>query len=288
MNATVTRPHKVLTHDRQRLVLLLALAVGVVEVAGLLHILPRVDVGRISLSPSVVPAFAILVLVGARLLGRSGDVTASRAFWSAAGFGVLFGTVLLARSGHAIDAPAVIVASFNEELVYRFAVPAVVAVILLAVGAPLRWAQIGGFVVAGTWFVLLPGHLAQMDGLATTASFAGFAALAALVVYRSGSIIASGVVHTVVNLLTILSLGGQLTMIERGLAGACLMGLFAAAYGLPRLSSPAVVGPVTDPVAVDLRDDTVVDLRDGVIASVIDRDGVTVVPADDEVEAKPR
>ncbi len=269
-----------LTPTRQRQLLVGALATALVEAASLLGVLPTVTLGRVVLSPSLLPALALLVMLGRRAFGRPRATGAAGPFWLAAAGGVVLGSVLMVRSGHGPDVIAVLLSALAEELVYRFAVPAVATAILLAWLVPARPARVAGFALAGLWFVLLPGHRAQMDDVASTLAFLAFAALAAAVVYRSGSLLAAAATHAVLNLLTILAFEGALGGPARGVLVGCLLVLLAAAYGVRRRSATAPASAH----AVGAGDGVVIDLRDGTVPTVTDADG-QVTPVLEEVEA---
>lgn len=256
----VRRTASIVDARRQRALLVAALVTALVEVARLAGALPGLTVGRIGLSPSLLPALIVGVLLGRRSLGRPGGLGATRPFWAAVAVGGTLGVALTVRAGHASDVAGVLGSAFDEELVYRFAVPAVATAVLLALRLRVRPARVGGFALAGLWFVLLPGHRAQMDDLASTLAFLAFATLAAVVVYRSGSLLAAGATHAVLNLFTLLALGGEVGEAPRGLVVGCLLVLLVAAYG------------TRQPVAMG--DGVVLDLRDGVAPTVTDAAGV--------------
>ncbi len=253
-------PGRLIDARRQRAVLVAALVTALVELAGLAELLPGLTVGRIGLSPALLPALVVGVLLGRRWLGRPAVLAATRLFWAAVAVGGALGAALTAQAGHAADVAGVLVSAFGEELVYRFAVPAVATAVLLALRLPARPARVGGFVVAGLWFVLLPGHRAQMDDLASTLAFLAFATLAAVVVYRSGSLLAAGATHVVLNLFTLLAFDGDLGGVQRGVLVGYLLVLLVAAYGTRR---PVEVGA-----------GIVIDLRDGEPPTVTDAAGV--------------
>lgn len=273
------RPVRPLTRDQQRIVIIGALVVVCTEILGLMGVLPQFDIGRMTLPFSVIPGAVLLGLLGRRAFGRPTSPEGALPLWVASILGMGFGTVLLARAGHLIEAPAVLVAAVGEEVVYRFAVPSVVAAVLLAWKVPVKPARIAGFAVAAVWFVLLPGHRMQVDGLIEILPFVAFAALSAVVAYRSGSIAATGAVHTVMNMLAILVLGGDVGQSARAVAVGCLLVLLVSAYGLSQ-SRPATVaaGAVAAEPSLDLTRpldaDVVIDLRDGVTPTVTNPDGV--------------
>ena len=82
-------PPRALTRSRQKVVLVTAFVTGLVEIAGLLGILPRFRVGRLLLSPSIVPALVVLAMLGRRAAGRARDIDAAAVYWVTALAGIL-------------------------------------------------------------------------------------------------------------------------------------------------------------------------------------------------------
>ena len=80
-------PPRALTRSRQKVVLVAALVTGLVEIAGLLELIPRIAMGRLFLSPSVVPGLVVLGLLGRRAAGRARDIDAAAMYWLTAGAG---------------------------------------------------------------------------------------------------------------------------------------------------------------------------------------------------------
>jgi len=248
--------------DRRLFVLLLAAVTAAVEVAGLTGAIPTIQVGRIVLSPSLIPALVLAIACGDRLLGRARTRPAATAFWMAAGLAFVLGAVLYLRTDYPADVPGLILAALDEELVYRLAIPAVLALLLRAVKVPPPLARLTGFVVAGLWFILLPGHREQMDTAAAVVPFVAFAGLSAVMVYRSGSVLAMATAHAVSNLLTILVWTEDVQQGARSAVLGSLLILMVFAYGHTRRYVETDHGTIIDLrtgeiVLVDLRDRTV-------------------------------
>jgi hypothetical protein len=247
--------------DRRLFVLLLASVTVAVEVAGLAGAIPYIEVGRVVLSPSLIPALVLALACGDRLLGRARTRPAATAFWVAAALAIVLGAILYLRTEYPADVPGLIMAALDEELVYRLAIPAVLALLLRSIRVSAPMARVAGFVVAGLWFVLLPGHREQMDSAAAVIPFLAFAGLSAVMVYRSGSVLAMATAHGVSNLLTILVWTEDVQQNARSLVLGSLMLLMVFAYGHTRRYIEADNGTIIDLrtgriMVVDLRDRT--------------------------------
>ena len=245
--------------DRRLFVLLLAAVTVAVEVAGLTGAITTIEVGRVILSPSLIPALVLAMACGDRLLGRARTRPAATAFWTAAGLASVMGAVLYLHTDYPADVPGLILAALDEELVYRLAIPAVLALLLRSVKVSPPLARLAGFVVAGAWFVLLPGHREQMDSVAAVVPFLAFAGLSAVMVYRSGSVLAMATAHAVSNLLTILVWTEDVQQGARSAVLGSLLILMLFAYGHTRRYIETDSGTIIDLrtgeiVLIDLRD----------------------------------
>lgn len=246
---------------RRIAVLVVAAITMGVEIALLLGKLGVVMFGGLPLSPSIFPAAVLAGICGGRLFGRSRTRGAAYGFWIAAGLAILALLIAYAHQRLNLTVPALVTAAFDEELVYRLAIPAVLAFLLRAARVPGGAARITSLVIAAAWFVLLPGHRVQMHSIGTAVPFLAFATLSALLVYRSGSIVPMAVGHAISNCLTILLWRNAVPADARSLMLACLLGLLVLAYGRPRRLVHSDVGGLVDvrtgqPVALlDLRDD---------------------------------
>lgn len=220
--------------SRRRLILMGAALTMITEILSLLRLLPLLHIGGINLSASTVPALALAVGCGDRLLGRSSLRRLTVWFWLLA-TGTLLGLLMiyLAYDRGSLYL-ALLLAALNEELVYRLAVPVMASVALMFTGMGMHRARLVGFALAGVWFVFLPGHQAQMDTPTGPLPFIAYAVLSAALVYRSGSIIPMAAVHAVMNMITLLVWHTSLPLDARAISLAALFGLLALAYGLPR------------------------------------------------------
>jgi hypothetical protein len=261
------RPAPSLVHTRtgRMLVLTLATVTMVVEMGSLLARV-NVDIGSFTLSASVVPSVLLLVFLGARSVGEARDRDRLVPFWIAMVAGLGLGATLFSRTGDLVDVGALLVAATNEEMVFRFAVPVVAATGLMVMRVPPTAARVVGYLAAGTWWVLLPGHQEQVANAANLATYVAFAVISALVVARSRALIPMAVAHCVLNIITIAHERGDITAGSRSALSACLLFLLVGTFAWPgdlrRRASDAE----------DLVSDTVIDLRDGRPPAVI-RDG---------------
>ncbi|QYG91180.1 hypothetical protein HC251_01165 [Iamia sp. SCSIO 61187] len=268
-------PSLVHTATGRMLVLALATITFVVEMGSLLaHV--DLTVGSFSLSASVVPSLLLLVFLGARSVGEARDRDRLVPFWIAMVAGLGLGVTLFSRSGDVVDVGALLVAATNEEVVYRFAVPVVGATALMVLRVPATAARVAGYLAAGAWWVLLPGHQEQVESPANLATYVAFAIISALVVARSRAIVPMAVAHCVLNIITVAHMRGEITDASRGALSACLLFLLVGTFAWP--------GDLRRRAAdrEDLVSDTVIDLRDGRTPSV--RQGDAVVYLEDEVD----
>lgn len=264
--------------SRRRLVLAMALCTMVVELASIGSWVPELHLAGIPLSLSIVPALGLAAVCGGRLFGRSTARPAATAFWVAIGGAFLATLFLFLRSGRPGLWAAIVAASAAEELVFRLAIPAVLAAALRLGGVRLDRSRLAGLALAGLWFVLLPGHRDQMGSLAGALPFVAFAALAAVVVYRSGSILPMAMAHAVSNLLTFLMWGDEVTPPARSLGLTFVLVLLLIAYGRPRrLTIDDQRGLLDIVTGLEVAS---IDLRDGQPAAVTLSDG-RILPVDE-------
>lgn len=256
---------------RRRLVLAMAAFTTVIEVLHVADLVPGIRIGALDLSLAIIPALGLAVVCGDRLLGRSTDRRFAIGYWAVIAVLLpVLGIVFLQR-GRGDVWVSLLAASAGEEMVYRLAAPAVIALILRAGKVRADWARIGGLVLAGLWFVLLPGHREQMDSVAQALPFVAFAALSALLVYRSGSILPMAAGHAVINMSTVLMWNEAVAADERGMALTCVLGGLVIAYGRPRRLTVSDDGGLLDTrTGLEV---ALIDVRDGHPASVTLSDG---------------
>jgi hypothetical protein len=257
--------------NRRTLVLGLSGITMLVEILSIAGLVPKLWIGGLPLSFSLLPAMALGLACGSRLLGRSALRRAAVGFWVLAGLLLAGLTAMCARHGRLDLVPALSFAALDEELVYRLAIPAVIAAALRLGNVRPNAARIAGLVAAGFWFCLLPGHLDQVTTPSGFLPYVAFSSLSAFIVYRSGSILPLAVGHAISNLLTFLMFGAAVTADARGLTLASVLCLLVLAYGRPRRITVGDDGGLVDTrtglavTAIDLRDGqpALVELADG-------------------------
>lgn len=239
--------------QRRDLALAAAAVTVVVEVAHFVaRGLPAIPVGVINLSPSVVPAFGLLVVGGASLLGRARSDDGAKTFWALLAVVLTLTSTAIIRVDQLPSLVGLVLAAVNEELVYRLAGPALIAYGLLRLGMRLRGAQVIGYLVAGTAFVLLPGHTAQWTSAADALPFVAYTVLATLAVHRSGALLEVGLLHGTMNLINLGRISGLV-----GATGSVLVAAMVAILVLAYLPASAprrpldAPNPGVDPADVD-------------------------------------
>lgn len=259
---------------RRRLVLAMAAFTMAIEILAIAGLVPDVRIGSIDLSLSIVPALGLAVACGERLLGRSTWRPAAVFYWVAVAGILPVLAVRYAQTGRLGLWTGLLAASVGEELVYRLAIPAVIALVLRAGKVRPDWARMSGLALAGLWFVLLPGHREQMHSVAAAVPFVAFALLSAVLVYRSGSVLPMAAGHAITNMLTVLVWRESVGADARSMGLACVLGLLVVAYGKPRRLTVTASGGLLDTrTGLDV---TLIDLRDDHHASVTLSDGSTL------------
>lgn len=233
----------------------------------------NVHLGNLPLSASILPSLVLLGALGARSVGSPGERERLVPFWIAMVAGLLLGAALFTRTDDLLDLLGLVAAAANEEVVYRFAVPVVLTTALMVVKVPAAPARFVGYLAAGVWWVLLPGHQAQTDSAATLVTYGAFAVISALVVARSRALIPMAIAHCILNVITISQVRGDITASGRGLLSACLLFLLVGTFAWPGDRVPRRRS--TDVGDEDLITDTIIDLRDGHRPSVQQGDQVT-------------
>ena len=277
---------------RRALVLALAGLTALTEAASVARLLPDLHLADLDISIALLPALVLAVACGPRLLGRATVRSAAVAYWCIALPLLPFLGYELLRIHHFGWYPGLLGAALGEELVYRLAIPAVIAAALRLGRVRPDAARITGLVVAGLLFVSLPGHVDQMTSPAGAAPFFAFATLSAVIVYRSGSILPMAIAHAISNLVTVLYFQEAVPSAGRSLAIASVLALLVIAYGRSNRITLGDDGELVDTrtglmvTAIDLRDGrpATVELSDGRVLPV---SSALTVPADlDEIDIR--
>lgn len=232
--------------DRRRAVLYMAAFTVFVEILGLANLITSPKIGALHLPLSVIPALGLGVACGDRLAGRSTSSHRAVVYWAVVTVTLSALAIEFVRTEQFGLWVSLVLAAFSEEMIYRLAIPAVLAAAFRWTGIRASQARIAGFVIAGIWFVALPGHRMQMVDVGVVVPFIAFATLSALLVYRSGSILPMAAAHAITNLVTVLAWSGQATNNARSMTLGSILVLLVLAYGRPRRLTVTDHGIVVD------------------------------------------
>ncbi|MEO6988835.1 MAG: CPBP family intramembrane glutamic endopeptidase [Aquihabitans sp.] len=232
--------------DRRRAVLYMAAFTVFVEILGLANLITSPKIGALQLPMSVIPALGLGVACGDRLAGRSSSSRRAVLYWAVVTVTLSALAIEFVRTEQFGLWVSLVLAAFGEEMVYRLAIPAVLGTAFRWTGVRPTQARIAGFVIAGIWFVALPGHRAQMTDLSMVLPFIAFATLSAVLVYRSGSILPMAAAHAISNLITVLAWSGMATNNARSMTLGSILVLLVLAYGRPRRLTVTDHGIVVD------------------------------------------
>jgi membrane protease YdiL (CAAX protease family) len=170
------------------------------------------------LGPFTIPASAPVALAIVVLLG-AGRAPRELAGWRLAGpWWRGFLALALPAAGGAIAAAVVVTGSpgevagvvvhaATEEVIFRAAVPAIVAIAFGWVGVPPAVAGTVGVACSAWVFAVMPGHLQQMDAHADVLPFLAFGLAVGWAAWRTRSLLPGLVVHVLHNLGEPLGLG---------------------------------------------------------------------------------
>jgi len=208
-----------------------------VEISAFTEQLSFLRFGAIQASLSIVPGLLLAAFLGRTIVGRQGNHDAFVTFWACAVVILSVAVIGFSRLDHPIELAGLVVVSVDEELVYRLALPVLLAAALVGFGLPRKWCRILGYTIAGIAWVLLPGHRAQMHNPAEVFTFIEFAFLMAVICLRSGSVLATATAHVCSNLLTVLVWREVLPQSDRSLMFGGLLALMLLAYGM-RIRNP--------------------------------------------------
>jgi membrane protease YdiL (CAAX protease family) len=218
--------------------------------------------GFVPISPTLPLELALIVLLGWRRLGL--DRTNLAAWHEFLGVGtaaMLFGVIQYARHlGGVAEAMGLVLAAFDEEVVYRLAVLILVGAIVAKLsGRNWRNAEdwgagpgLAAIVASGLVFTVLPGHLAQVSDALHALPFACLGMVLGYAMLRTGALLPAVVVHALLNLATIATFEGDMAPGVRSvLAAALLLALVLGTIVAGRRLGIFRQVPVLEPVPVD-------------------------------------
>jgi len=197
------------------------------------------SLGRVPMSPALPLGVLLAGMLG---LNRLGFDRTNRYVWRE--FLVGTGIVLMwavasyaENTGGWREAFGLVIAALGEELIYRLAVIVVVgALCARLLGRDWRnaseWGLAPGLValcVGSLIFSALPGHIAQMSDALHALPFASLGLVLGYAVLRTGALVPAAIVHSLLNLMTLGVLAGNVSVTARNVISAfVLFGLVAA------------------------------------------------------------
>jgi hypothetical protein len=211
----------------------LATIVVVVDVASAWWGAPTWAIGRVVVSPALPFAIVLVAAVGvARVGGDRALLAAWREFLIGAGAALAVASLAWARPlGGSERIVGVLIGATTEEVVYRLA-----AIVVIGAGCARLlgrdWrdtAKWGGTPIAAALagaavlFSVLPGHVEQMTGASSIASFASLALLLGYAVVRTGSLLPGVLAHVALDVLTLAFLAGEIDGSVRAASAATLL-----------------------------------------------------------------
>jgi len=192
--------------------------------------------GRVPISPTLGFEILLVALIGWRRLGLDRtNLDAWREFLAVSGAALLFGVIQYSKYiGGFAEAMGLVLAAFDEEIVYRLAV-------LIVVGATMarlsgrNWRNsedwgigpgLAAIVASGVVFTMLPGHVAQMSDTLHALPFVCLGMVLGYAMLRTGALLPTVVVHALLNLATIAAFTGEMSLAVRTtLSAAALVAL---------------------------------------------------------------
>jgi hypothetical protein len=160
---------------------------------------------------------------------------------------VMFGALYIRSNGYAITL-AILAAVSLEEIVYRFALPALLSLLMMQWGVNSRHAMVFALVTSTALFIAMPAHVTQMDDLRSVMAFIAFSILMAHAVWRGRSLFAPIVAHAAYDFATIGMQNGDVSSLLRVAgAGASLLALMVIAAH-PRMRVIDLREPIDEPV----------------------------------------
>lgn len=232
----------------RRVVIALSIA-AVVEIGELLWGFPAVfSVGWVHIAWSIFPCLGALALLVQYPRLHHIVVGEPRALAYVALFVLLgiFGGAFVVHNGFGVTA-AILVAVGMEEVIYRLALPAVITLCAVCLGARPRVALFLSVGIAIALFAAMPGHREQLHDLRSYLALIAFSVLMSHAVWRGNSLLAAVFAHAVYDYVTLGMQVGDVSSLLR------ICGAAAALLSLAIIASHPKVQ------IIDLRDTVTVD-----------------------------
>ena len=217
--------------------------------------------GRVPVSPTLPLEVLLVTMIGFRRVGLDrSNIWAWREFLGVSTAVIGFGVYQYAvHVGGFTEGLGLVLAAFDEEMVYRLAILVVVGAACAKISGH-NWRHtedwgVGPGVIAvfasGFVFALLPGHVAQMSDSLHALPFVALGIVLGYAVLRTGAILPAALVHALLNLATIAAWQGAISMpLRTALAASALIALLLGTIvagrrlGLYRkMSVPGAVAP---------------------------------------------
>jgi hypothetical protein len=218
--------------------------------------------GVVPVSPTPPIELLLIALVGWRRLGFDRtNLLAWREFLVVAGAALVFAVVQYSvHIGGFAEAVGLVLAAFDEEVVYRLAVLVLVgAVAAKLCGRNWRNAEDWGvgpglvaIVASGVVFTVLPGHVAQMSDALHALPFVCLGMVLGYVMLRTGALLPGVLTHALLNLATIAAITGEMsTALRTSLAATALVALVLGTVVAGRRMGIFRLVPVVERVPVE-------------------------------------
>jgi membrane protease YdiL (CAAX protease family) len=192
--------------------------------------------GRVPVSPTLPLEILLVSMIGFRRVGLDRhNIWAWREFLAISAAVIVFGVYQYAEHvGGFAEAMGLVIAAFDEEMVYRLAVLVLVGSLCAKLSGH-NWRHtedwgVGAGVIAvfasGFVFALLPGHVSQMTDTLHALPFVSLGIVLGYAVLRTGALLPAAVVHALLNLATIAAWEGEISMpVRTALAASALLSL---------------------------------------------------------------
>jgi hypothetical protein len=218
--------------------------------------------GAVPVSPTLPIEIVLIALVGWRRLGLDrNNLHAWREFLAVAMAALLFAVIQYSlHIGGFDEAFGLVLAAFDEEVVYRLAVLILVgSLVAKLTGRNWRNAEDWGagagltaIVASGVVFTVLPGHVAQMSDALHALPFVCLGMVLGYAMLRTGALLPGVLVHALLNLATIAAFTGEMsTSLRTALAATSLVALVLGTVVAGRRLGIFRLVPVVERVPVE-------------------------------------